>query len=145
MHVALNLVYLVPGEVGGMEVYARELVPRLAARDDLRITCLVNREAAEAGDGPWGEVCPMEVVPVRARNRIEWVRGEQQYVPRIATRVGADVIHSLASTAPLRGQAGARDDDPRPQLPARCPRRTSACVRSGCACSCRRRPAARGA
>ena len=29
MHVGLNLVFLVPGETGGMEVYARELVPAL--------------------------------------------------------------------------------------------------------------------
>lgn len=105
MHVALNLVYLVPGEVGGMEIYARELVPLLAARTDLRVTCLVNREAAEAGGGPWGEVCPLEVVPVHARSRVEWVRGEQQHVPRIAARLGVDVVHSLASTAPLWGRA----------------------------------------
>ena len=26
MHVGLNLVYLVPGETGGLEVYARELI-----------------------------------------------------------------------------------------------------------------------
>lgn len=104
LRVALNLVYLVPGEVGGMETYARELVPRLAAREDLELTCLVNREAAEAGDGPWGEVCAMEVVPVRARNRIEWVRGEQWFVPRIAARIAADIVHSLASTAPLHGR-----------------------------------------
>jgi len=103
--VALNLVYLVPGEMGGMETYARELIPRLAARDDLRVTCMVNREAAAAGGGPWAEVCPMEVVPVNARSRAEWVRGEQQYVPRMADRAGADVIHSLASTAPLWSRA----------------------------------------
>ena len=105
MHVALNLVYLVPGEIGGMETYARELVPRLAADPELQVTCLVNREAAEAGGGPWGEVCPMEVVPVRARRRAEWVRGEQQYVPRMADRAGAQIIHSLASTAPLWSRA----------------------------------------
>jgi glycosyltransferase involved in cell wall biosynthesis len=105
VHVALNLVYLVPGETGGMETYARELVPRLAERTGLRVTCLVNREAAEVGGGPWGEVCPLEVLPVRARNRVEWVRGEQQYVPRVAARIGADVVHSLASTAPLWGRA----------------------------------------
>ena len=104
IRVALNLVFLVPGEVGGMETYARELIPRLAARDDLRLTCLVNLEAAEAGGGPWGEVAPMEVVPVRARNRFEWVRGEQQHVPRLAARAGAHLVHSLASTAPLRGR-----------------------------------------
>jgi glycosyltransferase involved in cell wall biosynthesis len=104
IHVALNLVFLVPGEVGGMETYARELVPRLAARPGLRVRCLVNREAAEVGGGPWGEAAPMEVIPVRARNRVEWVRGEQQHVPRLAARAGCDLVHSLASTAPLRGR-----------------------------------------
>jgi glycosyltransferase involved in cell wall biosynthesis len=102
MKVALNLVYLVPGETGGMEVYARELIPRLAALPGLELVCLVNREAAEDGDAPWGNVVPMEVVPVHARNRVEWVRGEQQHVPRIAAATRADLIHSLASTAPLR-------------------------------------------
>jgi glycosyltransferase involved in cell wall biosynthesis len=105
MRVALNLVYLVPGETGGMETYARELIPRLAVLPDLELLALVNREAAEAADGPWGEVVPMQIVPVRARNRLQWVRGEQQHVPRLADRAGADIVHSLASTAPLRGRA----------------------------------------
>jgi glycosyltransferase involved in cell wall biosynthesis len=102
MHVALNLVYLVPGETGGMEVYARELIPRLADRADLRLTALINREAAASG-GPW-ERAAVRVVPVRARNRLEWVRGEQQHVPRMAERAGADLVHSLGSTAPLYGR-----------------------------------------
>jgi glycosyltransferase involved in cell wall biosynthesis len=92
VHVALNLVFLVPGETGGMETYARELIPRLP----VRVTALVNREAAGEDLG-----CETVVVPVHARNRVEWVRGEQQHVPRLARRVGADLIHSLASTAPL--------------------------------------------
>jgi glycosyltransferase involved in cell wall biosynthesis len=105
MHVGLNLIYLVPGETGGMEVVARELIPELAAMDrDLRITAFVNREAAEAGGGPWGEVVPAVTVPVRARNRVEWVRGEQQVLPRLAARAGVDVVHSLASTGPARGR-----------------------------------------
>jgi glycosyltransferase involved in cell wall biosynthesis len=104
VHVALNLVFLVPGETGGMETHARELIPRLHASGDVKVTAFVNREAAEAADGPWGEIVPMEVVPVRARNRIGWVRGEQQYVPQMAERAGCDLVHSLASTAPLRGR-----------------------------------------
>jgi glycosyltransferase involved in cell wall biosynthesis len=103
IRVALNLVYLVPGETGGMETYARELLPRLAALDGLRLTALVNREAAAAG-GPWLDL-PHEIVPVHARNRLAWVRGEQQYVPGLADRAGADLLHSLASTAPLHGRA----------------------------------------
>jgi glycosyltransferase involved in cell wall biosynthesis len=97
MRVALNLVYLVPGETGGMEVYARELIPRLAALG-LDLVALVNREAA--GE-PW-EV-PVRVVPVRARDRVQWVLGEQWHVPRLAA--DCDLIHSLASTAPLRSRA----------------------------------------
>ena len=86
-----------------MEIYARELIPRLAAVEGLRLTAFINREAAEADRGPWREIAH-ESVPVRARNRFEWVRGEQQYLPRLAGRAGCDVVHSLASTAPLRGQ-----------------------------------------
>jgi glycosyltransferase involved in cell wall biosynthesis len=104
IHAGLNLVFLVPGETGGMETYARELLPRLAQIESLRLTAFVNRETADQGGGPWGELLPMAVVPVSARNRIEWVRGEQQHLPRMAADAGCDLIHSLASTAPLRGR-----------------------------------------
>jgi glycosyltransferase involved in cell wall biosynthesis len=100
MRVALNLVYLVPGETGGMETYARELVPRLAAMPGLEVTALVSRAAAGEDLG-----CELTVVPVDARNRVEWVRGEQQHVPRIADGLQAEIVHSLASTAPLHGRA----------------------------------------
>ena len=61
------------------------------------------------------------------RNRVEWVRGEQQHVPRPRARARAATSSTRsASTAPLRGRVAARHDDPRPQLPASCPRRTSA-------------------
>jgi glycosyltransferase involved in cell wall biosynthesis len=104
MHVGLNLVFLVPGEQGGMEVYARELLRALpAARPDLRITAFVNREARAAG-GEWDEFADVVEVPVFARSRVQWVRGEQQLLPGLARRAGIDVLHSLASTAPARGR-----------------------------------------
>jgi glycosyltransferase involved in cell wall biosynthesis len=106
MHVGLNLVFLVPGETGGMEVAARELIPALieAAPRDTRFTAFVNREAAAAKDGPWGELLPAVTVPVNARNRVQWVRGEQLLLPRLAAREGVDLVHSLASTAPAWGR-----------------------------------------
>ena len=105
MKVGLNLVYLVPGETGGMEVFARELIPALvAARPDLDLVAFVNREAADAGGGPWGELIPAVTVPVHARRRTEWVRGEQTLLPRLAAREGVDLVHSLASTAPMWGR-----------------------------------------
>jgi len=104
MHVGLNLVFLVPGETGGMEVAARQLIPELvAAAPEVRFTAFINQEATEAGDGPWGDVVPAVTVPVRARRRVEWVRGEQQLLPRLARRAGVDLLHSMASTAPAWG------------------------------------------
>ena len=35
-------------------------------------------------------------VPVRARNRVEWVLGEQTLLPALAARAGVDLVHSLA-------------------------------------------------
>ena len=105
MHVGLNLVFLVPGETGGMEVYARELIPELVlAAPNTRFTAFVNREAGAARGAPWGDLIQAVTVPVLARNRIEWVRGEQQLLPRLATRAGVDLVHSLASTSPVWGR-----------------------------------------
>jgi glycosyltransferase involved in cell wall biosynthesis len=104
LHVGLNLVYLVPGETGGTEVVARELVPELvAARPDIRFSAFINEEAAEAKDGFWRDLVPSVTVPVRARNRAQWVRGEQQLLPRLAAAAGIDLLHSLANTGPVRG------------------------------------------
>jgi glycosyltransferase involved in cell wall biosynthesis len=103
MHVGLNLVYLVPGETGGMEVYARELILALAsAAPELEMTAFINREAADSGLR-LGDGIQTVVVPVRARNRVEWVRGEQLHLPRLARRQRIDLMHSLASTAPVSG------------------------------------------
>jgi glycosyltransferase involved in cell wall biosynthesis len=103
VHLGLNLVYLVPGETGGMETYARELIPALLAeRPDLRITTFVNREAG-GQPGPWSDFATQVVVPVQARHRTEWIRGEQLLLPRLARRAGVEIVHSLASTAPARG------------------------------------------
>jgi glycosyltransferase involved in cell wall biosynthesis len=102
----LNLIFLVPGETGGMEVYARELIPALLAQAPARarFTAFINREAASAGEGPWGELLPAVTVPVGARSRVGWVLGEQALLSRLAERAGVELMHSLASTAPLRGR-----------------------------------------
>ena len=48
--------------------------------DDLRLTLFVNREAA----GTFGGVAEEVVVPVNAAQPVQWVRGEQQHIPRLA-------------------------------------------------------------
>jgi glycosyltransferase involved in cell wall biosynthesis len=103
VHIGLNLIFLVPGETGGMEVAARETIPALVeqAPPGTRFTAFVNRDA---GPGPWDELIEKVVVPVRVANRLEWVRGDQQLLPRLAMRAGVDLVHSLASTAPAWGR-----------------------------------------
>jgi glycosyltransferase involved in cell wall biosynthesis len=104
LHVGLNLIFLVPGETGGMEVVARELIPALVrAAPGVRFTAFVNREAAAGKDGPWGELVAGVTVPVQARRRVQWVGGEQLLLPRLAARARVDLVHSLASTAPAWG------------------------------------------
>ncbi len=87
-----------------MEVYARELVPALLAlAPGTRFTAFVNRELAGAKDGWWNALLPTVTVPVNARNRVQWVLGEQTLLPVLAARSGVDLIHSLASTGPAWG------------------------------------------
>ena len=105
MHIGLNLVFLTPGATGGTETYARELIPELvAAAPEHRFTAFVNRDAAAVTDGPWGNLIPAVTVPVYARRRTEWVRGEQLLLPRLAAAAGIDLVHSLANTAPAWGR-----------------------------------------
>jgi glycosyltransferase involved in cell wall biosynthesis len=105
-HIGLNLIFLVPDETGGMEVAARELIPALLAEapPGMRFTAFINREAALSADGPWEELMAATTVPVKARNRVQWVLGEQALLPVLAARAGIDLVHSLASTAPLWGR-----------------------------------------
>jgi glycosyltransferase involved in cell wall biosynthesis len=104
MHVGLNLLYLVPGETGGRETYARELIPRLAsAAPALRITLFLNREAADAPGLAWQEAGRVVRIPVSGRNRAQWAVGEQLLLPRAAARAGVELLHSLANFAPAWG------------------------------------------
>jgi glycosyltransferase involved in cell wall biosynthesis len=102
MHVGLNLIYLVPREMSGLETYARELIPALRReRPELRLTAFVNREAS--ADPTWRDLVETITVPVYGRRRSSWVRGEQLVLPRLARRATVDLVHSLASTAPAWG------------------------------------------
>jgi glycosyltransferase involved in cell wall biosynthesis len=87
-----------------METYARELIPALLeARPDLRLTFFVNDETF-TDDATWGAYGDIIRVPVHARRRTEWVRGEQLLLPQLAHRAGVDVLHSLGSTSPAHGR-----------------------------------------
>ncbi len=104
MRVGLDLLYLVPGETGGRETYARELVPAmLELAPELELVAFVNRDAgsrfvAELGDGV-GAV----VVPISARGRAQWALGELGLASMAARRARVELLHSMANFAPVWG------------------------------------------
>ncbi len=103
MHVGINLIFLVPGKTGGMEIYARELITALRQMaPELQLTTFINHELAAARP-EWLAGLPTIMVPVTASNRLEWVWGEQVLLPGLAKRAGIDLLHSLSSTSPAYG------------------------------------------
>jgi glycosyltransferase involved in cell wall biosynthesis len=97
MGIGLTLIFLVPGETGGMETIARAIIPAMRAMTDHRLVAFVNEESRGEDFGAHEQV----VVPVQARSRPQWVLGEQRHLPRLAA--GCDLVHSMGSTAPARG------------------------------------------
>ena len=98
MHVAYNLMHLVPGETGGAEVYARRLLPALREADpDLELTLFLG--GAAVGED-WGD--GIDVVPLRfdARSRVRRVLAEQTLLPRAVRDLGPDLLHNVFNTAP---------------------------------------------
>ena len=102
--VGLNALFLDPGRTGGPETYVRGLIPALqeAARD-VRFSMVTTRRGAAAlrGDG-WDAQMEIIELPADEGQRARRLVAEQVLLPRLAAREGWDVLHSLASTAPLK-------------------------------------------
>jgi glycosyltransferase involved in cell wall biosynthesis len=102
LRLGLNLLYLVPGETGGSEIYARQLVPELAAlRPGEPIWVFASPELAdELRRTPWCDGLRVVPMPVSGRTRVRRAGAEQALLPVAAARAGVTVLHSLATTAP---------------------------------------------
>jgi FkbM family methyltransferase len=101
--IGLDLVYLAPGATGGMETYARALVPELARRrPGVRWVAFCGRElAAELRAAPWIEGLEVLELPVSSDSRVRRVAAEQTLLARAQRRAGVDVVHALGNTAAL--------------------------------------------
>lgn len=103
MRVGANLLYLVPGSTGGMETYARALLPAIkACCPDVEVVAFVNREAYASDLVAAIGADDVIQIPVSGRRRLDWVRGEQLLLPQAARKAGLDVLHNLAWSGPLR-------------------------------------------
>jgi glycosyltransferase involved in cell wall biosynthesis len=103
--VGLNLLYLVPGRVGGTEIYARNLVHALAReRPDVEWVVFAGAEAAPSlAAEPWDGRVRVVRCPVRAAVKPARVAYELAALPAAAARERVDLLHSLGTTSPLLG------------------------------------------
>ena len=101
--VALNVLYLVPGAVGGSEIYARQLVGALArARPDVEFVVFCGREAGPSlRAAGWPANVRVHELPVHCANKPLRIAAEHTLLPIAARRAGCDLLHSLGTTAPL--------------------------------------------
>jgi glycosyltransferase involved in cell wall biosynthesis len=99
----INLLYLVPRQVGGTEIYARRLVAALAERvPELVVFCGI--EAAETLPDPeWPGNVRVVRAPVRCAIKPLRLATELLWLPLAAPRAGVELLHSLGTTAPLWG------------------------------------------
>jgi glycosyltransferase involved in cell wall biosynthesis len=107
-HVLLNALYLAPGVSGGPETYLRGLVPAMAHEfPELRLTVATTPSGAAAlGADGWGQFANVLALPCEDGDRLRRQWAEQVLLPRAARTVSAEIVHSLASIAPV--YAGAR-------------------------------------
>jgi glycosyltransferase involved in cell wall biosynthesis len=104
MRVGLDLLFLIPGETGGREAYARELVPALLEQaPELELVAFVNEDAGARLAGELARGVRVVVVPVSARSRAQWALGELALVSVAARRARVDLLHSMANFAPAWG------------------------------------------
>ena len=104
MHIALNLLYLIPGVVGGTETYARSLIDALAEEDaDNEYSVYLSREAADLDVTP-GPNFKRIITPVVAMQRAARYGWEQAVLPFQLLLQKPDLVHSLGYVSPLAAQ-----------------------------------------
>jgi glycosyltransferase involved in cell wall biosynthesis len=101
LRIGVNALYLIPGGVGGTEIYLRGLLAALARLDPVnRYYVLTNRETGPdlVPESPNFVRFPQRV---RARLRPARIVWEQSVLPFRASRLGFDVLLNPGFTAPL--------------------------------------------
>lgn len=99
MRVGVNLLWLVPGQVGGTEEYATRLLANLAPTPEVEVTVFAGRAALQAHPGLHAG---FEVVEApTGGGRPGRVLAEATWLAAQSRRRGLDLLHHLGGTVPL--------------------------------------------
>ena len=101
IHIGVNALYLIPGGVGGTEIYLRSLLQALADIDqENRYTIFTNRETGPnlVPSRPNFHFAPQDISAGNRPARIIW---EQIMLPFNAARQGVQVLFNPGFTAPV--------------------------------------------
>lgn len=101
--VLLNALFLAPGVSGGPETYLRGLVPALAREYPGTALTLATTPsgAASLREAGWQDFLTLVELPCEDGQMLRRQWAEQVLLGRVARRTGADLVHSLASIAPV--------------------------------------------
>ncbi len=101
MKIGINLLYLIPGVVGGTETYARGLLNGLAEIDQKNAFIIfLNREAAQWQLPNLNNFIRV-VCPISGSNRWGRYCFEQIKLPFLLQKYNIDLVHSLGYVSPL--------------------------------------------
>jgi glycosyltransferase involved in cell wall biosynthesis len=101
MRIGINLLYLLPGLVGGTETYAAGLLQGLAnVSTDEEYFVFVNREAAD-WPLPTKPNIKRFLCPIRGSRRIHRYYYEQVRLPFLLRKLKIDLVHSLGYVGPV--------------------------------------------
>ena len=101
LRIGINALYLIPGGVGGTEIYLRSLVEALAAIDPVNQYFLFTNRETGAGLVPGQPNFHSRPQPVRAVSRPARIRWEQTGLPVATARLRLDVLLNPGFTAPI--------------------------------------------
>jgi glycosyltransferase involved in cell wall biosynthesis len=105
VRVGVNLLWLVPGDVGGSEDYALSLVRELGRADEIDLVVFCQ-PALRRAYPDLDRTATVVVGPGRGQVRSLRLFCENSWLPYRAHRLRIDVLHHLGGTLPLVGAGG---------------------------------------
>jgi alpha-1,3-rhamnosyl/mannosyltransferase len=102
LHVGVNLLWLVPGVVGGSEEYTTRLISAWLEHpaDDLQLTLFVLRPFVDTYP-ELVDALPTVVCPISGRSKVVRIAAEATWLAAQARRHHVDLLHHAGGTIPL--------------------------------------------